>query len=267
MELNCPLSLLNPATTKNKRETKHYFDVVKPAVVVVPDRNVAANLVENVSDAINLANLLLVIDGPVDSPWQSFGTSFDQKPFEEEAMYLSKTPRNMDDTIVIFFTSGTTSLPKGCPHTNTSLTAMGLGYSETMDIGTSNSSCLHLVLFHIYSFNLSIPYHINGAKVVHPSAQYDAGTVLAAIEKEKLTDLAAVPAMIVSLITHPEFKKADLSSLKDIIMSGTTITPENHRMCKEDLKGERIFEGFGMTETGVAWRGPPDQVAKDKYPM
>lgn len=70
---------------------------------------------------------------------------------------------------------------------------------------------------------------------------------------EGITDIPGVPAMIIALVAHPDFKKTDTSGLKCVLMGATTVTSEHLRLCREELKIQKAIDAYGMTETGVPW--------------
>ena len=60
---NCPFAPLNPKTVENAKETKHYLNVSKPAVVMVPDRVISQSIIQSTPTEIERAKILLVYDG------------------------------------------------------------------------------------------------------------------------------------------------------------------------------------------------------------
>jgi long-chain acyl-CoA synthetase len=68
-----------------------------------------------------------------------------------------------------------------------------------------------------------------------------------AIEKEKITYIAAVPRLFIGMIFSEKASKYDLSSLKICVTGGAPI-PVDFIPVFEKKFGVRIYEGYGLTE-------------------
>ena len=108
-------------------------------VVFVEDAFVANALEENVPDLMHDMQLKVMMGG--DSTTGSFLSFNDlisdparDPTFEAQRRALDELPRTLDDTVFIWFTSGTTSLPKAAPHTNRSLTANIRSWGESFEL-------------------------------------------------------------------------------------------------------------------------------------
>lgn len=118
--------------------------------------------------------------------------------------------------------------------------------------GLDDASLVHMPLSHIMGFVFAFVFHASGLKAVHPSPLFSPGASLAAIKLEKATYVPGVPAMVHAMLSHPDFKKEDMGSLRYTMLAATTILPETLRMVLTDLGSEKAFSAFGMTETGPA---------------
>ena len=88
---------------------------------------------------------------------------------------------------------------------------------------------------------------IAGGKLVH-MYRWDANEALKLIEREKITSMSGVPVMSRELLSHPDFKKYDTSSLLNLGGGGAQLQPG--LVEKIDSSGEaRPSTGYGMTET------------------
>jgi fatty-acyl-CoA synthase len=91
---------------------------------------------------------------------------------------------------------------------------------------------------------------------------FDAGAVLATIQRESVTFTNLVPTMPALLLKHPELDPARLSSLRAIVFVGAVLPPNIRdqsmaRLCP------RIYEGYGLQETGfLTVSTPEDRTAK-----
>jgi fatty-acyl-CoA synthase len=90
----------------------------------------------------------------------------------------------------------------------------------------------------------------SGSAIVLPSAGFEAGACLRAIEKERCTAVHGVPTMFIAMLDEPGFAERDTTSLRTGIMAGAPCPIElMHRVIDEMHLGE-ITIGYGMTETG-----------------
>lgn len=100
------------------------------------------------------------------------------------------------------------------------------------------------------------------AKVIHPSASFDAGAILVAFRNEGVTNILAVLVMITALLENQNFKNTDTSTLFHVNLVARTLLPEDIRTCTDDLKADEVKEFYGMTETGTGIMGPLTSHAK-----
>ncbi|KAH9210763.1 hypothetical protein DL95DRAFT_370521 [Leptodontidium sp. 2 PMI_412] len=261
LELNYIFAPLNPKIASNAPEARHLFGMLRPAVVLVGDGELGEKLEDIVGKEMGGVRVKLVavenIGSGIQNRWQ------DLEKFVEENFQRGKTDldklvieRKEDDVVLVFTTSGTTSMPKGCPWTNKSFRSVLYCVKDILDLENTDAdpriACFHSSNFHIMGYFFGAPYHLPGLHIVHPSATFNPGTTLKAVHEEKVSDLAAVPALVHALVDHPDLKKTDTSCLKWMLLGATTILPETLRMASEQLGVERPTEAYGMTETGPA---------------
>lgn len=153
------------------------------------------------------------------------------------------------DTLFMFFTSGTTGLPKIVCHTHLSLT---LGHLTTTSwIGLTENDIHYNISqpgwakFAWSSF--FAPWNM-GATIFayHTLNRFDAKTTLSLIEKHKITTLCAPPTVLRLFIQ--EDLKAFNFSLKECVAAGEPLNPEVIEEWR-DGTGVTIRDGFGQTES------------------
>lgn len=146
----------------------------------------------------------------------------------------------------IFFTSGSTGMPKGAVLTHRALYLHAVHNALTNAI-TGDDVILHLVpLFHVNGWGT--PHYLTGLGGTHVMLpRFDAGEVLRLIEIHGVTRLFGVPAMIRMLLDHPDLGATDLSSVVGTSIGGAPVSPE---MLAEVEKafGCTAICGYGMTE-------------------
>lgn len=150
-----------------------------------------------------------------------------------------------EDLSALAYTGGTTGKPKGVMNTyRGSATMAQIMVSEWQ----WPDEVRHLVctpLSHAGS-SLFVPLLLRGGSmVVIPG--FDAGAVLEAIERHRITTTMLVPSMIYALLDHPRISQSDLSSLQTIYYGASPMSPARLREAIRIL-GPIFFQFYGQTE-------------------
>ncbi len=146
----------------------------------------------------------------------------------------------------IFFTSGSTGMPKGAVLTHRSLYLHAVHNALTNAI-TGDDVILHLVpLFHVNGWGT--PHYLTGLGGTHVMLpRFDAGEVLRLIEAHRVTRLFGVPAMLRMLLDHPDVTSRDLSSVAGASIGGAPVSADLLAEV-ESVFGCTAICGYGMTE-------------------
>lgn len=146
----------------------------------------------------------------------------------------------------IFFTSGSTGMPKGAVLTHRALYLHAIHNALTNAI-TGDDVILHVVpLFHVNGWGT--PHYLTGLGGTHVMLpRFDAGEVLRLIEAHGVTRLFGVPAMIRMLLDHPDLATTDLSSVVGTSIGGSPVSPQMLAEV-ETAFGCTAICGYGMTE-------------------
>ena len=88
-------------------------------------------------------------------------------------------------------------------------------------------------------------------------ARFDAEEVLAAIERYRVTVLAAVSTQFVMLLNSPAIERYDLSSLR-VLFTGGEMVPYERAREFEERTGAVVLQFYGSNETGALSATTPD---------
>lgn len=170
-----------------------------------------------------------------------------------------------DSDALIFYTSGTTGMPKGAQLTHRGCVAnimnilfsgmslmrmqelQGLPVPALEDM-PPGASLITTPLFHVTALNCVVhPGTLQGNKLVL-MYRWDPERALELIEEEKITAMTGVPVMSRELIAHENFSKTDTSSLLALGGGGAALQPDLVHKIERQVATARPGTGYGMTE-------------------
>ncbi|MFF4172544.1 AMP-binding protein [Streptomyces sp. NPDC001744] len=167
-----------------------------------------------------------------------------------------------DDTLMLYFTSGTTARPKLVEHTHTSYP---VGHLSTMYWIGLRPGDVHLNISspgwakHAWS-NLFAPWNAEATVFVHNYARFDPVRLMDEMERNGITSFCAPPTVWRMLI------QADLAQLKtpprEAVAAGEPLNPEVVEAVRRAW-GVTVRDGFGQTETAVQVSNSPGQRLKE----
>lgn len=106
---------------------------------------------------------------------------------------------------------------------------------------------LHVVpMFHANAWGIPFAALMSGARQVVPGERPIPAQIARIIEAERVTYVGMVPTVAVDLARHALAVGADLSSLRALVLGGSTPCLDLIRMLESDL-GVPVFQGWGMT--------------------
>ncbi|MEU4657851.1 long-chain fatty acid--CoA ligase [Streptomyces sp. NPDC023723] len=151
-----------------------------------------------------------------------------------------------DDPCVIMYTSGTTGRPKGAVLTHANLTWNSVNVLVDTDLAADEVTLVVAPLFHTAGLDMTcLPTLLKGGRVILMET-FDAGRVLEAVERHRVTYMFGVPTMYDAMAAQPRWPSADLSSLRSLICGGA---PVPTRTIDTYLaRGLAFSQGYGLTE-------------------
>ena len=191
--------------------------------------------------------------------WGSDEVPDDATPFstwlEEQSASLDPILRTAGDLAAICYTSGTTGHPKGAMQSNRAVVSAGVGTALMGARGPDDRVLNSLPLAHVYgSCVLNAAMLAGSMLVIVPRFEVEA--VLAAVAEHRATLMDGVPTAYYYLLAHPDFDRADLSSLTRCWVGGQTL-PAAKAIEFTRRTDCPIHEVWGMTELAGAASANP----------
>ena len=154
-----------------------------------------------------------------------------------------------DDTMLMFFTSGTTSYPKITAHSY----KYPLGHYITAKYWHQvDADGIHFAISDT-GWGKALWGKIYGQWICEAPVftydfdDFDAKEILQMIEKYQITTFCAPPT-VYRVMVHMKLENYDLSSLQNVTTAGEALNPKIFEKFREKT-GFEIMEGFGQTET------------------
>ena len=157
-----------------------------------------------------------------------------------------------DDPAVMLYTSGTTGRPKGVLHTHGSTNRSRLceHLEPAFDWRDGDLFLFPLPNFHLLGISLSLQCLYNGV-AISIQRQFDPGTVLVGITRDRPTLLVLTPTMIQMLLDHPDASKTDFSSVRLTMYAGSPIALGLIKRAIAAMPCQ-FMQFYGQTETSGA---------------
>jgi fatty-acyl-CoA synthase len=158
--------------------------------------------------------------------------------------------REIDENSVaeLFYTSGTTAYPKGVMLTHRNLYLHALYTTMAFQDSDRDVHLYAVPLFHVNSWGAPHTVTLRGGRHVM-LRKFDPATVLALVERERVTRLHMVPTMIIALLNHPNFSQHDLGSVREVMTGGAPGSTVLIREVEEKIPSCFAMGGYGLTET------------------
>ncbi|MDI6727194.1 MAG: long-chain fatty acid--CoA ligase [Smithellaceae bacterium] len=195
---------------------------------------------QDIQDDLPLCRHCLLADA-ADHP-ASLQTIIAQGPFN-----LAATAVEEGDPAVMIYTSGLTGRPLGAMLTHGNLLAQSWLVRDTIG-GTQEDCSLSVIpLFHSFGAvgNMLAAIRIGAGMVLMD--RFTLEGIFAAIERERITYLAAVPRLFLGMVFFDGAAKYDISSVRVCITGGAAMPPEFIPQF-QDRFHIPLLEGYGLTE-------------------
>ncbi|MDR0576262.1 MAG: fatty acid--CoA ligase [Candidatus Accumulibacter sp.] len=152
----------------------------------------------------------------------------------------------------VFYTTGTTGLPKGVRFSHRQLVLHTLGVATSVGTAAAGAAMraddVYMPLtpmFHVHAWGFPYVATLLGLKQVYPG-RYVPASLLKLITAERVTFSHCVPSIMQMLLSHPDSASCDLAGWK-VLIGGSAMS---ETLALAALKrGIEAVTGYGMSET------------------
>lgn len=227
-----------PSTNQLKSEDiKYRIDTAESRAIIAFDDG---HIINEIKSAIGDSDVMLISNDEVADSIKTMPDTFERVPNENT------------ETMVIYFTSGTTDMPKMVAHNYT----YPLGHINTAVFWQRlNDNDVHFTLSESgwakCSWGKMYGQWLAGATVFifDVAGIFTAHDLWHAISENGVTSFCAPPTVYKMLI-HADASRYDISKLTKADVAGEALNPEVYERFF-DMTGIKLHEGFGQTETTV----------------
>tara|TARA_R110002096_G_scaffold421710_3_gene627687 strand:+ start:8704 stop:10314 length:1611 start_codon:yes stop_codon:yes gene_type:complete len=243
---SCKLGVVTMPGTNllTAKDIEYRVNRSKATVAIVTSDN--ADKVDAIKQNCPTLQTLIVIGEPREG-WRTF----EQLTSDSEAtLDRSKLePCKASDLMMIYFTSGTTGMPKMVPRDMAYAHAHRITGEYWMDLHEND---IHWTLSDTGWAKaawgmLYAPWQMGAAMVLFDGTGFDAELHLKLIEKLGVTSFCAPPT-VYRVFAQMDLSRYNLSSIRHAIGAGEPLNPEVIKVWKE-ATGANIYDGYGQTET------------------
>ncbi|XP_033112474.1 acyl-coenzyme A synthetase ACSM3, mitochondrial-like isoform X2 [Anneissia japonica] len=241
-------TVLCPGTTLLRAKDIKRRLLDSKATCIISDESVAPFVDQVTDECPDLKSKLFVSQSNEPrNGWLDFRSLYEEASEEHECV-MSKS----SDPTLIYFTSGTTGLPKMVEHTQASyglahvitgkywldLTSIDIHWNLS-DTGWAKSA---------YS-SFYAPWIQGSCIFVHDTPKFDAIKMLQILDEYPVSTLCGAPTVF-RMLVQEDLSQYNLDSLRHVVSAGEPLNPEIIEEWRKRV-GHVIREGYGQTETVI----------------
>ncbi|WP_299814229.1 class I adenylate-forming enzyme family protein [uncultured Roseibium sp.] len=228
----------------------HALEVAEPRILLVHEERREDLETSQNAGRLDLGQIIYRDD------WDTGGSAV--SPFESlmtEDPVSRIVPPGPEDPAIIFFTSGSTGVPKGVCHSFKTLGWIIASAVESFEMKPDDIMVPGGSVSHVGGHHLSMMTIAACGKVVLPRT-FDADEILPLLRRERPTKMWMLPSALYALVLEHGAKREDFASVKACFSGGDKVSAALEKEFTA-LAGIPIAEDYGMTEIGIPTVSPP----------
>ncbi len=208
---------------------------------------VSAPLLETVTPALEKLPALeqVIVVGGNSGPHGDFAAQLAQEPDSFETLETCA-----DETAFWLYSSGSTGMPKGVPHVQTSMMETARLYGQKV-LGIEENDVVYSAakLFFAYGLGngMSFPMSVGATTILFPGRPTP-DAVLGILKEHQPTIYCGVPTLYAALLAHPDCSRDKASAKLRICLSAGEALPEDVGKSWRNAMEVDILDGVGSTE-------------------
>lgn len=257
-----PIMALPP---HQESEIGYFIQFAGARAIVIPD------VFKKTDKQVMVTGIMAQKDSPLELVFV-LGNSVEKDFYSIEALLRDPIEKREDPKILphpdpdypalLQLSGGTTGVPKLIPRTHNDYVHNFTCNADCCQL--DQSSILLIAIPQEHNFALACPGFMGlaykgGCQIISKDPRPE--TIMGLIQKHKATHWIAVPAMIISMLNHPERHQYDLSSLEVILTGGSKLNPEVAIRIGKELYCD-VQQVLGMAEGPLFWsrRNDPEEI-------
>lgn len=239
-------AVIIPINTMLKNEEYRYILQDSHAKVLITGYKLKAET-QTLQDEVSTLKYTIWIDrSPREEHW-----SFESL---KEGEAVTVEPLSLDDTSVIFYTSGTTGYPKGAMISHRNLFSNLIGAQERFDLNHRDRFIVYLPMFHSFTFSIMVmlPLFIQASSVIVPSI-LPFNNILKQTLLKQVTVFMGVPDIYNALLRAKlPWYFLWFNRIRCFISGGSALSEDTINRFHATFKRATMLEGYGLSECSPA---------------
>lgn len=229
-------AVVTPLATWTSYELGHALEIANPDVIVAEEAS--SRTLHPSDEAVRLC-----VDETAAEGWTSIRDVVDTRSDEPVAAVVDPA-----DDAFLFFSSGTTGLPKAVRHSHASMSAVVAQWTRQAGLTADDRVQFFMPAPTIFGMSTTLACFA-AHSVMSFFQRFDLDTMLADIQTNRITIGMAAAPVAVAMAAHPDLEKFDLSSLRYLIWGATPIVKDVAETVTR-RGGVRWLHTYGTSEHG-----------------